>query len=147
MSPFTESVIEQAALAWLEGAGWSVRHAEVAPSEPGAERSDYGQIVIEQRLHDALARLNPDIPAEGGFAMSASAGTPGGEVVVYEAPDGEVRVDVRLERETVWLTQEQMSQLFERERSVITKHVRNVFKEGELDPKSVCAKFAHTAAD
>lgn len=79
--------------------------------------------------------------------MSTSAGTPGGEIIVYEAPDGEVRVDVRLERETVWLTQEQMSQLFERERSVITKHVRNVFKEGELEPKAVCAKFAHTAAD
>lgn len=73
--------------------------------------------------------------------------TPGGEVLLYEAPDGQVRVDVRLEQETVWLTQEQLSQLFGRERSVITKHVRNVFREGELDPVSVCAKFAHTAAD
>ncbi|MBI1747590.1 MAG: virulence protein RhuM/Fic/DOC family protein [Acidobacteria bacterium] len=69
----------------------------------------------------------------------------GGEVILYEAPDGEVRVDVRLERETVWLTQEQMSQLFGRERSVITKHIRNVFREGELDAGAVCAKFAHTA--
>lgn len=60
----------------------------------------------------------------------------GGEVLVYEAPDGAARVDVRLERDTVWLRQEQMSQLFERERSVITKHVRNVFAEGELDEKS-----------
>jgi len=56
-------------------------------------------------------------------------------------------VDVRLERDTVWLRQEQMSQLFGRERSVITKHVRNVFREGELDVEAVCAKFAHTAAD
>lgn len=72
---------------------------------------------------------------------------PGGEVLVYEAADGTVRVDVRLDRETVWLTQDQMSQLFGRERSVITKHVRNVFREGELDPDSVCANFAHTAAD
>jgi len=63
-------------------------------------------------------------------------GTPGGEVVVYEAPDGEVRVDVRLERETVWLTQQQMAELFGRERSVVSKHVRNVFKEGELDEES-----------
>jgi len=61
---------------------------------------------------------------------------PGGEVLVYEAPDGEVRVDVRLERETIWLTQQQMAELFGRERSVITKHVRNVFKEGELDEES-----------
>ncbi|MFZ1748204.1 MAG: virulence protein RhuM/Fic/DOC family protein [Nitrospirales bacterium] len=80
--------------------------------------------------------------------MSASKDVaPGGEVLLYEAPDGQVRVDVRLEEETVWLTQEQLSQLFGRERSVITKHVRNVFREGELDPVSVCAKFAHTAAD
>ena len=56
-------------------------------------------------------------------------------------------MDVRLEQDTVWLTQEQLSQLFGRERSVITKHVRNVFREGELDPVSVCANFAHTAAD
>jgi len=70
-----------------------------------------------------------------------------GEVIVYEAPDGEARVDVRLERETVWLTQQQMAELFGRERSVVTKHLRNVFKEGELDPQSVRAKFAHTAED
>jgi hypothetical protein len=70
-----------------------------------------------------------------------------GEVVVYEADDGEVRVDVRLERETVWITQQQMAELFGRERSVVTKHVRNVFREGELDRNSVCANFAHTAAD
>ncbi|MGH8801141.1 MAG: RhuM family protein [Casimicrobiaceae bacterium] len=56
-----------------------------------------------------------------------------GEVVVYEAPDGAIRVDVRLEQATVWLTQQQMAELFGRERSVITKHLRNVFKEGELD--------------
>jgi prophage maintenance system killer protein len=79
--------------------------------------------------------------------MSTPAEAPGGEVVLYEAPDGEVRVDVRLDHETVWLTQEQMGQLFGRERSVITKHVRNVFREGELETKAVCAKFAHTAED
>ena len=73
--------------------------------------------------------------------------TPGGEILVYEAPDGGVHVDVRLERETVWLTQQQMSELFGRERSVITKHIRNAFKEGELDQAAVCANFARTAAD
>ncbi|GMV60646.1 MAG: hypothetical protein AMXMBFR72_37320 [Betaproteobacteria bacterium] len=71
----------------------------------------------------------------------------GGEIVVYATADGEVRVEVRLERDTVWLTQEQMARLFGRERSVITKHVRNVFNEGELEAGAVCAKFAHTAAD
>ncbi|MHB9100639.1 MAG: virulence RhuM family protein [Sulfuricella sp.] len=69
------------------------------------------------------------------------------EVIIYEIGEGLAGVDVRVEGETVWLTQEQMSLLFERERSVITKHLRNVFKEGELDESSVCANFAHTASD
>lgn len=69
---------------------------------------------------------------------------PGGEIIVYEAPGGEVRVDVRLERETVWLSQEQIAELFGRERSVVTKHIRNVFKEGELDQKSN-VHFLHIA--
>ena len=61
----TESVVEQAALAWLESAGWQVRNgAEIAPGEPAAERDDYGQVVLAQRLRDALARLNPALPAE-----------------------------------------------------------------------------------
>ncbi|MGH8508630.1 MAG: virulence RhuM family protein [Gammaproteobacteria bacterium] len=80
--------------------------------------------------------------------MADEIGTePRGKVVVYETADGEVRVDVRLDRETVWLRQEQMAELFGRERSVVTKHIRNVFKEGELEPEAVRAKFAHTAAD
>jgi type I restriction enzyme, R subunit len=61
----TESVIEQAAIAWFEATGWAVRSgAEIAPGEPAAERADYGQVVLERRLRDALARLNPDLPAE-----------------------------------------------------------------------------------
>ena len=57
------------------------------------------------------------------------------QVVVYQ-PDGALRLDVRLENDTVWLTQEQMCELFQRERSVITKHVRNVFAEGECDERN-----------
>lgn len=68
--------------------------------------------------------------------MSTLAAAPGGEVLVYEAQNGQVRVDVRLDHETVWLTQDQIGQLFGRERSVVTKHIRNVFREGELDQKS-----------
>jgi hypothetical protein len=68
--------------------------------------------------------------------MSRQAITPGGEIVLYRSPDGAVRLDVRLEKETVWLRQEQMAKLFGRERSVITKHVRNIFKEGELKERS-----------
>ena len=63
MDSFTESTVEQAALAWLESVGWSVRHgAEIAPGELAAERSDYGQVVLEQRLRDALAQLNRSLP-------------------------------------------------------------------------------------
>jgi type I restriction enzyme, R subunit len=60
---FTESVVEQAALAWLKSVGWVVRTgAEIAPGESGAERPDYGQIFLDRRLRDALAALNPDLP-------------------------------------------------------------------------------------
>ena len=65
MSGFTESVVEQAALAWLEGTGWQVRcGAEIAPGEPAAERDDYAEVVLARRLRAALARLNPALPAE-----------------------------------------------------------------------------------
>jgi prophage maintenance system killer protein len=67
------------------------------------------------------------------------------QIAIYQSDSG--TVDVRLESDTVWLSQEQMTQLFGRERSVITKHIRNVFKEGELEADSVCANFAHTAND
>lgn len=67
------------------------------------------------------------------------------DIAIYQADNG--AVEVRLQGETVWLRQEQMTQLFGRERSVITKHIKNVFAEGELETSSVCAKFAHTAAD
>ena len=68
-------------------------------------------------------------------------------IQMFVASDGQLTLNVRLDGETVWLTQEQMGTLFERERSVITKHIRNLFAEGELVRDSVCAKFAHTAAD
>ena len=67
----------------------------------------------------------------------------GNAIVVYE-PDETMRLDVRLEHETVWLTQEQMCQLFGRTQSVIARHIGNIFKEGELDRKVVYAKFAYT---
>ena len=68
--------------------------------------------------------------------MSGMGPINGGEVLVYQAEDGSALVEVRLERDTVWLTQAQMAELFGRERSVITKHVRNVFREGELAEES-----------
>lgn len=70
-----------------------------------------------------------------------------GEILIYKAKDGSQQLEVMLEQETVWLTQKQITELFDRERTVITKHIGNIFKEKELEEKSVCAKFAHTAGD
>jgi len=69
------------------------------------------------------------------------------EVVLFQAEDGKTRLEVQLDQETVWLSQEQMAELFGRERSVVTKHLRNIFKEGELEESTVRAKYAHTASD
>jgi len=64
MTPFTESIVEDAALAWLEGLGYTVQFGPtLAPGEPAAERDDYTQVVLPRRLRDALARLNPHVPA------------------------------------------------------------------------------------
>lgn len=69
-----------------------------------------------------------------------------GEIILYQ-PDEEIKLDVRLENETVWLSIDEMSHLFSRDISVIGKHIRNIFKEGELIKDSVWAKFAYTASD
>lgn len=66
------------------------------------------------------------------------------EILLYQTTDGQTKIDVRLEDETVWLSQEQMATLFQKDRSVISKHIKNIFTEGELDEKLVCANFAHT---
>jgi prophage maintenance system killer protein len=66
------------------------------------------------------------------------------QVILFQAADGQVSLDVRLEADTVWLSQAQMAELFGRERSVITRHVRNVFREGEL-PEQSNVHFLHIA--
>lgn len=66
------------------------------------------------------------------------------EIIIYQNNDGNIKVDVRLEEETVWLTQEQMALLFGKARSTITEHIGNVFKEGELTEELVCRDFRHT---
>ncbi len=70
-----------------------------------------------------------------------------GSIILYQAEEGRTALDVQLKDETVWLSQQQMAALFGTERSVITKHVNNIFKTEELARDAVCAKFAHTAAD
>ena len=70
-----------------------------------------------------------------------------GDIIIYQNPDGNIKIDVRLEEETVWLTQAQMALLFGKGRTTITEHIQNVFKEGELDENSVCRNFRLTADD
>ena len=55
------------------------------------------------------------------------------KIVIYQTEDGQTQIDVRLENDTVWLTQAQMAELFQKDRTVITRHINNVFKEGELE--------------
>lgn len=70
-----------------------------------------------------------------------------GEIIMYRTEDGLTEIQTTLVDDTVWLSIDQMAELFQRDRSVIGKHVRNIFKEGELKKESVWAKFAYTAAD
>ena len=65
-------------------------------------------------------------------------------IVIYQTDDGRTQIDVRLDKETVWLSQAQMAELFMKDRTVIGRHISNIFKEGELERNEVCAKFAHT---
>ena len=66
------------------------------------------------------------------------------EIIIYTAPDGTTKLQVQLEDETVWLTQEQMAMLFGKGRTTITEHIGNIFKEGKLDEKEMCRLFRHT---
>ena len=65
-------------------------------------------------------------------------------IAIYTSEDNVVSLDVKLENENVWLSQAQMSLLFDKDRTVIGRHINNVFKEGELQKELVCVKFAHT---
>ena len=67
-----------------------------------------------------------------------------GQILLYQTPDGESRIEVRLEGETVWLNLEQMAELFQRNKSTISRHIKNVFEEGELNREVVVAKYATT---
>ncbi|MDY5773130.1 MAG: RhuM family protein, partial [Bacteroidaceae bacterium] len=71
----------------------------------------------------------------------------GSSIVLYTTDDGNTQLEVKLDKDTVWLTQSQMAELFRRDRTVIARHIRNIFKEGELDENITCAKFAHMGTD
>jgi len=67
-----------------------------------------------------------------------------GEIVIYQNQEGNIKIDVRLEEETVWLTQSQICELFQKSKSTISEHIKNVFEEGELNEKVVVRKFRTT---
>jgi len=69
------------------------------------------------------------------------------EILLYKDSNGNVKVDVFIMNENIWMSQAQLASLFDVERSVITKHLKNIFDEGELIKDAVCAKLAHTASD
>jgi hypothetical protein len=81
--------------------------------------------------------MKKNLPAQNGFT----------EILLYKTPNGAVRVEMYLQNETIWLSQQKIADLFDIERSVVTKHLKNIFETKELDQNSVCAKIAHTAAD
>lgn len=80
---------------------------------------------------------NKNLPGQSGFT----------EILLYKTPNGGVKVEIYLQNETVWLTQQKIADLFGVDRTVVTKHLKNIFQTKELDPNSVSAKIAHTAAD
>jgi len=69
------------------------------------------------------------------------------EFLLYKTPNGEIKIEIFLKNENIWLNQEKIAMLFGVDRSVITKHLKNIFETFELNENSVCAKFAHTASD
>ena len=69
------------------------------------------------------------------------------ELIIYTTEDGLTKVDVTFDNDTVWLSLDQMSMLFQRDKSTISRHIKNIFDEGELEQNSVVAKFATTASD
>jgi hypothetical protein len=72
---------------------------------------------------------------------------PKSELILYQTEDNRTRIEVRLENETVWLTQKLMAKLFQKDVRTVNEHIQNIFDEGELSPDSVIRKFRITAAD
>ena len=66
------------------------------------------------------------------------------QLIIYKTEDGKIKIETHFENETVWLSIEQVAELFQRDRSVISRHIKNIFSEEELEENMVCANFAHT---
>jgi len=96
------------------------------------------RLVPRYRLGYPPLKRNQIERSNGGIGMNNNS-----ELILYQTPDGDIKIDVRLEDETVWLTQEHMSQLFGKAKSTINEHIKNIFSEGELDEKKVMRKFGN----
>ena len=69
------------------------------------------------------------------------------KIVIYQSEDGQTQIDVRLENETVWLTQAQMAELFETDRTSIVRHINNIYRADELEREATCAKIAQVQTE
>jgi hypothetical protein len=98
---------------------------------------------------DRICRLSGPSQKQQGMSKNAPtpAPDPSGEVILYEADDGATRIEVRLEGETVWLSQKAMAELFQKDVRTVNDHIRNIFEERELRESSVIRKYRITAAD
>lgn len=96
--------------------------------------------MIQQKIREQIPDMTHDIQS------MQHDGSQQGEIILYQ-PDETVRLEVRLEDDTVWLTQAQMAELFGKDRTVIGRHIRNVYNEGELQQDITCAKFAHMGSE
>lgn len=95
---------------------------------------------MEQKINDndkKMKKFNKGIVPNNSFS----------EFLLYKTPNGNVKVEVFVHNENLWLTQKRMAELYDVDRSVITKHLTNIFFDEELKEESVCANFAHTAKD
>ncbi len=79
--------------------------------------------------------------------MTTTKKLPDNQITVYQTPDGNINIEVLYANENIWLTQKRIAKLFDVDRSVVTKHLKNIFSDNELEEDSVCASFAHTAED
>jgi phage regulator Rha-like protein len=95
-------------------------------------------------LSSSIWKIVPNFDLRGDPFLNTMFMNRNNQIIIYQTEDGQTQVDVRMENETVWLTQAQMAELFQKDRTVITRHINNVFKEGELNREEVCAKIAHT---
>jgi len=79
--------------------------------------------------------------------MTTNKKLPDNQITVYQAPDGKINIEVLYANENIWLPQKRIAELFDVDRSVVTKHLKNIFSDNELEEDPVCANFAHTAED